>query len=194
MMTATPGMAFVDVRCLYRGCPARAQMAVTPGPSGTNFNPPPGWVFYRLGFPQISENLGVCQQHQHVVLGGKRNTEVTVTGRTHGVYYEVRENGVNIGDVTFPTNTLIMQPTPGAIHPRLIFAGRRVATLFGFSPDNRIVDDLMAPIANPIIKSGGPNGYAGGTWLCEVEYGSPEGGRETVLLSRAQLADWSSRT
>jgi hypothetical protein len=96
---------------------------------------PDAWVFYALGFPSTRKNFGVCPDHQHIVLpaeNGRPPIDVVVRGEVHGVYYEIREQGVLLGKVTFPTNTLELQFAPGEVSDRLRDAGHRVATAFGF--------------------------------------------------------------
>jgi hypothetical protein len=95
-----------------------------------------GWLFYALGYPSTRRNLGVCPDHQHVTLAGEPALDVQVRSETHGVYYEIRQDGVVLGKATFPTNTLQLQFAPGGVSDALRAAGRRVADAYGFLPDD----------------------------------------------------------
>jgi hypothetical protein len=192
-MANQPNAFPVPIECLYRGCTTQGQIVIHPlaGGHGYGITPSGGWIFYALGYPSLP-NLGVCPTHQNVTVPGKKTLAIAVADRTHAVYYDLVQAGIPIGSITFPSNTLTMQCAPGQVSPQLVYAGRRVAALYGFSPDNGIVDDLEKSLKEPRILRGGPYGH-GRSWIVDVEYISPEGPIETVALSRSQLSDWRSR-
>jgi hypothetical protein len=140
VVDAGPRPIEVPLQCLYQGCPNEGRLRVRPSHGGYNIWPEPGWVFYALGFPSERCNLGVCPDHQHIMIpanGVRAPLDVVVRQETHGVYYEIREAGTILGKATFPTNTLQLQfaPRPEGVTDRLLDAGRRVAATFGFLPD-----------------------------------------------------------
>jgi hypothetical protein len=190
----------VSLECLYRGCRTTADLSIRAASGGWNLNPPPGWIFWALGFPHSLSNQGVCPEHQHVVLTDAVHEPVHVHVRQemHGVYYEMSQGDVKLGKITFPTNTRVMQFHPGVEPTDLARQmGRRIADLFGFTIEPDIVDLLSAPSAKYHILRGGVRNSDGfkkdGVWVTEVEYTRPDGKREVASLSRAQLSEWRNR-
>jgi hypothetical protein len=135
MITAAASFS-VPIQCLFPGCPNEETLVLHPRTRGAlGIDPPPSWLFYALGFPSTRKNLGLCPDHQHVVLAGRTgepDLDVLVRAETHGLFYELRQHGELLGKVTFPTNTLTLQFAPVEASDRLRIAGNRVAIAFGF--------------------------------------------------------------
>jgi hypothetical protein len=73
--------------------------------------------------------------------GGRNALDVHVRAKTHGVYYELTQNGTRLGEITFPTNTRVAQFHPGITPTDFAWqTARRVAELFGFAHEPDIVD------------------------------------------------------
>jgi len=184
------------LQCMHEGCTTTTTFEVFPTDAhgGTGYNPPHGWVFFALGHPHGRPNLGICPEHQEIVIADTPpHTNVLAKYEPNrGLHLEFMSMGVSLGKASVATNTLAVQPMPPGFHDRLTRTSRKAALRFRLSPDNRIVDDLMAPTAKPQIKRGGPHGH-GGSWIVEIDYTTPDGTMEKVLLSEPQRVAWRAR-